>query len=854
MADEQDELISLVDALAQGRSLDPDLFERLFPPDFAHRTLTRVEQVRAMLAERFAGTPPDTVVDVVDTVLDDPFDDDMPLANPLHTPLGQHTRYGLGSLLGSGGVAEVYLARDRRLARNVALKALRPEIGRNARNRQRFIAESQITARLAHPGIIPVHDAGKLADGRLFFTMQRVEGRTLRSVIEALRKGEAEAEAQFSLPRLMSIFQRVCMTVAYAHHQGVIHRDLKPENILIGPYGEVYVADWGLSRPFDEAEPDERLTREGEAIGTLYYMAPEQACGELSEQGPGLDVWALGVILFELLTLGRPFVGRSIINLVYVIATDPPRPAHEVAPPGRTLPRPLVELVDAALIKDVAERTLSAREMADGVAAWLDGVETARRRQEEAATLLAEAREAAAEFRALEAEVEARHRALRAEQAALPADATEAARRALWARMRVCEGRRVEVEQRRAGTIERAMRAIDRWETDEAHQLVADLYWARAEALRAVGDRAGAVAFEALAGRHDRGALVDRMAPTGRIEVARGTARMRVFAQRPLGPLRVDEAVRSADGTVPVGSYVIEVDAPGCLPARVPLVVEGNRVYRLRVAPPPGFAGAEAFVFVQGGPCRLGGDPDAPCGLEAVEVELDAFLIGRHPVTLGEYADFLDALAADDAEAARARAPRAGEGRAAPLVWDEAARRWVPGEGSRWVPRCPVTAIDRGDALAYCRWRSGRDGATIRLPTEHEWEYAARGADGRVYAWGDGFEPGLRGPARSPGPVGACPGERSPFGVEDLAGLVAEWTAGGGEAETDAGAGGEAEGPAVQRGAPFDAPAAARRAAARRLVPADRPDPRCGFRVVRELPESARRRGTGAIVTIERSA
>ncbi|MEZ4435097.1 MAG: serine/threonine-protein kinase [bacterium] len=371
--DDHEELVALVDALAMGRPLDAEAFERLFPRDFAHRTLTRVEQIRAMLGERAAlaaaGSDEGRHALEADDLGEDTIDTEA-IDIPFPTAPGQHPRYGLEGLLGQGGVAEVYLARDRRLGRPVALKALRPEIGVTRRGRQRFIAESQTTARLAHPGIIPVHDAGKLLDGRLFFTMQKVEGRTLRSVLEALRAGEPAEIARFSVLRLLALFHRVCMTVAYAHDQGVVHRDLKPENILLGAYGEVYVADWGLSRPLDDE--NSRLTLEGEAIGTLYYMAPEQACGELEEQGAGLDVWALGVMLYELLTLERPFVGKSVINLVYVIATEPPRPARGWSD-GRPLAEPLQALIDDALIKDSADRTLSARAMADRLAAWLEG-------------------------------------------------------------------------------------------------------------------------------------------------------------------------------------------------------------------------------------------------------------------------------------------------------------------------------------------------------------------------------------------------------------------------------------------------------------------------------------------------
>ncbi len=812
MADEQDDLGALVDALVRGRGLDSEIFQRLFPPDFAHRTLTRVEQLRAMLAEREDMTGPDlqpgdTLVDVLDG---DP-------NYPLHTPLGQHPRYGLGELLGAGGVAEVYQALDRRLGRAVALKALRPEIAQQRRNRQRFIAESQTTARLAHPGIIPVHDAGKLADGRLFFTMQRVEGRTLRAVIDALQKRDVITEGQFPLPRLLSIFHRVCMTVAYAHDQGVIHRDLKPENILLGPYGEVYVADWGLSRPFDEeAAPDERLTREGEAIGTLYYMAPEQACGELDEQGPGIDIWALGVILYELLALDRPFVGRSIINLVYVIATDPPRPIHEVVRPGRALPDPLVELIDAALIKEVAQRTLSARQMAERVAAWLDGVESDRRKRAEARALLERARAEERRFRVQHGRARTLDDTLRAVRDRLAIDADETTRDDLWRRQEACRQQGLDAERLRVHTIELALQSIDVWETDEAHQLVADLCWARARELRARGDATGAMPFEGLARRHDRGRLADEMAPDGRLEVARGTGSVRILAQTPLGPLRADTPIESGDGRLPVGSYVVQVATAGRMTARVPIVIGGNRVHRLRVVPPPAEFEDE-WCYIQGGRARLGGDPLAPLSLADNTFEFTPFLIGRHPITARRYRRFV-----------------ADSGHPAPAGLAAAA------------DDAPVGGIRLSDARAYCSWRSMRDGAAIRLPTEAEWEYVARGVDGRRFPWGDGFDPSLclsaAEPSDGPGAVGSKPRDRSPFGVMDLAGRISEWTA----SPADRGIGHYV----VRGGSHRDAPRHCR-AAARRFVPSDAVRPTIGFRIVRVI-DNAVGRGSGPLLTVER--
>jgi hypothetical protein len=347
-------------------------------------------------------------------------------------------RYRLLSLIGRGGMGEVWLAEDVSLGRNVALKVLLPSWESDPALLQRFVYEARATGLLSHPGVIPVHDVGKLLDGRWFYTMQRIAGRDLQSVLAALAEEDARTVEEFPLPRLLSIFVSVCRTMAYAHDHGFLHRDLKPENILIGSYGEVYVADWGLAKCFDPSiapgdagsDPDATLPR-GAVLGTAGYMSPEQLSGHHAALDPASDNYALGCILYELLSSRLPFQERSLMALaVRVISESPPDPAA-VAPPGREVPWRLSQLALEALDRD-ARRRPRADQLATRVQAFLDGVEEQRRR-----ALLAEERRQARglrdAFSASWERLRAQREAEGVERENIALNAPIEQRRALWA-------------------------------------------------------------------------------------------------------------------------------------------------------------------------------------------------------------------------------------------------------------------------------------------------------------------------------------------------------------------------------------------------------------------------------------
>ncbi len=210
------------------------------------------------------------------------------------------TPYEIVETLGRGGMGTVYRAIDHRLDREVALKVVQISHGADI-DADRLLREARVLARLEHPGIVPVHDAGLLPDGRAFYAMKRVRGQRLD-----------EHARTVPLPERLRSFQRICEAVAFAHAHGVIHRDLKPENVMVGPFGEVLVMDWGVAKVrsstvraspcsfvsvLGKPHPGSEGTAHGTILGTPGYMAPEQESGEVERIDERTDVWALGALL-----------------------------------------------------------------------------------------------------------------------------------------------------------------------------------------------------------------------------------------------------------------------------------------------------------------------------------------------------------------------------------------------------------------------------------------------------------------------------------------------------------------------------------------------------------------------------
>ncbi|MHC4601134.1 MAG: serine/threonine-protein kinase, partial [Planctomycetota bacterium] len=403
-----DELVDCLDRWARGREgslreivvaaaeLSPEEVEELdsrLPPSGATRAPSELLED---LEEGEGEGVPDLALPDGDMDLEDfDLDPDAPPAEdrPTKRIASTAVRFLLGEEIGKGGLGRVLGAIDRVLGRKVAVK----EMIRGTDHPgmlQRFLREGEVAGRLLHPNIVPVFDVGvrEGKGGKIpYFVMGRIEGRDLS---EILHEGEA-GDAGFSRARLLGIFQDVCLAIAYAHDQGVVHRDLKPANVMVGNYGEVYVVDWGLAKvqgasediletePLSEGSETESgstaLTEAGQVLGTPSYMAPEQARGTVEEIDERSDVYALGAILYEILTFHPPFEGPSKINIIAQVMKERPMPPSEKVSVIRTAAS-LAEGSDTIIVprsgdEEILSRTFgAARGIPDTVPAELEEI------------------------------------------------------------------------------------------------------------------------------------------------------------------------------------------------------------------------------------------------------------------------------------------------------------------------------------------------------------------------------------------------------------------------------------------------------------------------------------------------
>ena len=309
----------------------------------------------------------------------------------MHTDSNPHpqyiNRYKILKRIGKGGMGEVFLAYDPLCQREIALKQIRSDLVHHPQIKGRFLSEARITCQLTHPSIIPIYTIQE-DDQSAYYTMPFVEGDTLKQIIRKAsiqdKQGDKLDHLAGSIPALMRIFLSICQALAYAHSKRVIHRDLKLENIIIGKYGEVLILDWGLAKSLDvfseyEASNEEPLvepaqspymTRIGKIVGTVAYMAPEMALG--SQATPQTDIYSLGVILYQLLTLRVPFKKESLEEFKKHIQRrfwlDP-----IVAAPYRDIPRILSRLVDRCLAFHPKDRYLSVDHLINDLEIYTEG-------------------------------------------------------------------------------------------------------------------------------------------------------------------------------------------------------------------------------------------------------------------------------------------------------------------------------------------------------------------------------------------------------------------------------------------------------------------------------------------------
>jgi formylglycine-generating enzyme required for sulfatase activity/serine/threonine protein kinase len=316
-------------------------------------------------------------------------------------------RYQLKGEIARGGMGAIVKVWDIDLRRHLAMKVIlgMPDASSSsatppvARARvARFLEEAQVTGQLDHPGIVPVHELGLDPEGRVYFTMKLVRGRTLKHIFNLVSEGKEG----WTQTKALGVLLKVCEAMAYAHDKGVIHRDLKPGNIMVGNFGEVHVMDWGLARILDKKDakniriredapksssslrtereehrgetPESPLyTMDGDVVGTPAYMPPEQAAGKVDEVGPHSDVYAMGAMLYHLIAGHMPYVPEDARINNYAIwglvQQGPPTYLAHLAP---TTPAELVAICDKAMARDWKQRYRDMSELAADLSAYLE--------------------------------------------------------------------------------------------------------------------------------------------------------------------------------------------------------------------------------------------------------------------------------------------------------------------------------------------------------------------------------------------------------------------------------------------------------------------------------------------------
>ncbi len=612
--------------------------------------------------------------------------------------------------IGAGGMGEVWRIRDRDLKRVMAMKVILPHLAREPAVLARFIEEAQATAQLQHPGIVPVHEMGRLDDGRYYFTMKEVRGRTLGRLIREVHAVSPDSwqptPSGWTFRKMIAAFHKVCSAVAYAHSKGVVHRDLKPSNIMIGEFGEVSVLDWGLAKVLgsavtddaaeldkvitDRSGDDTHATRMGIVAGTPSYMAPEQAMGRLNAMDARSDIYSLGCILYELLSGRPPYQGEN--DVLQQVLRGPPealgRTGHgsdastfrfgpaslERPDPGPIVPMELEEVRRRAMARAAENRHVSAQALADDIESWLDG--SKRRTQALEVVKRAERTVPEVQRRRTQAK-ELQHRAL-AMLKDVPTWAPEAEKAAGWARQdeaseleRAADVLALEREQLLHGALTHAP------ELPEAHAALVDDYTKRhqeSETRREPGETAKA---ELLLRLHAQ-ALPESHVARGRCATyLKGTGALTLVTEPPGAEVElcsyklqnrrlVPEAMRSLGRTplqrvdLPMGSYLCKLRHPADgtvvnYPVHVGRSehVDGIRPgdtepYPIRL-PLTGELGPQDCL-IPAGWFWSGGDPEARNGLPRRRLWCDGLVMRRYPVTNREYLVFLNALVAQGRE------------------------------------------------------------------------------------------------------------------------------------------------------------------------------------------------------------
>ncbi|MEE2757883.1 MAG: bifunctional serine/threonine-protein kinase/formylglycine-generating enzyme family protein [Myxococcota bacterium] len=757
-------------------------------------------------------------------------------------------RYEKLGELGAGGMGRVLKVKDKLLNRVLAMKVIHGYLFEHESNLQRFVQEAQVCAQLQHPNILPIYDIGILDSGPIFITMMEIKGDSLHQRIQAVHAASShqswqDTEDGWNLHRLVSAFHDVCKAVSHAHENGVVHRDLKPKNIMIGPFGEVLVVDWGLAKVIEADElnssvntirstHDVQATAVGSIYGTPAYIAPELATGEVTTANRLTDIYALGVILYEILRGQAAYSGQSMHQILMQVVTAPqpgfesvnasstdnPTLENELAEEatyvtngGAPIPGLLVEMCTKAMARDPLERFKSASEMVEMIGQWLDG----SRRREKALELVGAAKRLEQDIR--DAELRATDLLVAAQASStgtLPWQ-SDTAKLDAWHKEDEATALLTQSMIKRTEKIQLYRAALaHKDDLVEAHIALATYYKGVHQAAEEDGDSAEAKRSEIILREHVKALPLQSDMRHELTRYLDGSASLNVCTSPSGASIRIvafrlenrrlkldhgDELGTSPlrDHPLQMGSYLLKINKAGYHEAIYPVYnrrlndVSGQDPeggpFKIELLP-LGTLGPDD-CYVPGGWCRLGGDRQTPNSLNSTVVWVDGFVMRRFPVTHEEYLNFLNELvSAGRVDQALNHVPREQSSTADELGAMAYAQTpngsfELPHDPEREIcwPNQPVTMIQWRSAVAYADWLAKKTGMPWRLPMEFEWEKAARGVDGRFYPWGNDFDPSWACMKDSHPDkilmqeVDTFPADESVYGVRGTAGNTRDW-------------------------------------------------------------------------------
>ncbi len=738
----------------------------------------------------------------------------------LPAELQRAERYEIGSEVAKGGMGAILKAHEIATRRTVAMKVILGEAAVSSRHRLRFIEEAQITAQLEHPNIVPVHELGIDGVGQVFYTMKMVQGITLKMVVDLLQKGTPGTVVKYSLPNLLTIFQKVCDAVAFAHSKGVIHRDLKPANIMVGSFGEVLVMDWGLAKLVTQntaparpkppialdpkalppsAAPERAAggtvvtsargdegevfaTMDGSVMGTPNYMAPEQARGEINRLDARTDIFALGAILYHLLTLRLPFGGKTAREIITKITAGEPPAAplsfnKSAGPkalphcPGGLIPDSLSAVCMKALAHNPEHRYVTVHALQQDILAYQNGFATSAER----ASLARQARLFLRRHRATVTAAGAalllagmgfggwqvwRYRKEVAEHDGLVAAAQEASKSEDWDTAVAELGRAVSVHGARPTRAKLREALLAGAKAD----LQRERYGAAAIKLqemlrRSPGDREAQELMPYALG--EGFVSVQAKFPAELVEIGLDANSQPIAnGSRKLGALPIKEL------RLRQGFHQFEIHRDGQRWCSLP--IEVKRAGRANITIPiteipAGYEYVHEGEFIQGDE----GTTQADGFLGKRTARTGGFFIRSTLVVGGEYFRFRE----DPKYAPLVEEALAADGL---TVGDIQAGAKTPTDLQAFrdtisdAELVPIRALSYYEAKAFAKW------AGARLPTEEEWEKAARGIDGRTFS--GGALPTSQPDSYMTKPHARAESEVSPYGCFALTQALWQWT------------------------------------------------------------------------------